>query len=186
MRSAEGPRRPWRAWITVGVLVAVLAVYFVVLGQRAVLLLRTPGVVPFLLGLGVLVLPFVGAWLVLAEVRFGIAADRLATELARDQGRHTDGIADRPTGDDEGAGGAGDRGDGGAADDDSVIRRPSGRVDRRAADTAYIRRKAEVEASPSDWRAWLRLGLAYDDAGDRRRARAAVRRAVALRRSAGV
>ena len=39
-----------------------------------------------------------------------------------------------------------------------------------------------AEASPDDWRAWLRLGLAYDMAGDRRRARAAVRRAITLSR----
>ena len=35
-------------------------------------------------------------------------------------------------------------------------------------------------ASPDDWRAWYRLGLAYDASGDRRRAREAVRRAITL------
>jgi len=37
-----------------------------------------------------------------------------------------------------------------------------------------------VEAHPDDWRAWYRLGLAYDASGDRRRARGAVRQAIQL------
>jgi Flp pilus assembly protein TadD len=37
-----------------------------------------------------------------------------------------------------------------------------------------------VEQDPASWRAWFRLGLAYDASGDRRRARGAIRRAIAL------
>jgi Flp pilus assembly protein TadD len=37
-----------------------------------------------------------------------------------------------------------------------------------------------VATAPDDWAAWFRLGLAYDDAGDRRRAREALQRAIAL------
>jgi Flp pilus assembly protein TadD len=55
---------------------------------------------------------------------------------------------------------------------------PSGRVDRAAADARFAERRAEVEAAPDDWRRWYRLALAYDDAGDRRRARAAMRTAI--------
>ena len=43
--------------------------------------------------------------------------------------------------------------------------------------------RAAVEAEPESWQAWYRLGWAYDAAGDRRRARGALRRAVALERS---
>ncbi|HEY0484998.1 MAG TPA: hypothetical protein VGD72_01955 [Mycobacteriales bacterium] len=146
--------RPWRLWATVAVLVAVLGVYFVLLGERGVLMLRAPELLAKLLGAGLLVLPFLGAWLVFAELRFGVAADRLSSSLEPAPG-----------------------------DDDDVPRLPSGRVDRKAATTAFERRRAEVEAAPGDWQTWYRLGLAYDDAGDRRRARAAVRRAVALHRS---
>jgi len=39
---------------------------------------------------------------------------------------------------------------------------------------------AALQANPESWQAWLRLGLAYDACGDRRRARWAVRRAIAL------
>jgi Flp pilus assembly protein TadD len=40
--------------------------------------------------------------------------------------------------------------------------------------------RAAVEESPGDWKAWYRLGLAYDGAGDRRRAREAIREAIRL------
>jgi cytochrome c-type biogenesis protein CcmH/NrfG len=63
---------------------------------------------------------------------------------------------------------------------DDLPRRPSGRVDRAAADAVFDRYRDETLADPDEWRAWLRLGLAYDASGDRRRARAAVRRAISL------
>lgn len=59
-------------------------------------------------------------------------------------------------------------------------RLPSGRVERSAADTAFGRYQAEAEAAPERWESWYRLGLAYDACGDRRRARGAIRRAIAL------
>ena len=56
-------------------------------------------------------------------------------------------------------------------------------VDRAAADEVFPRYRAETEANPEAWWAWLRLALAYDASGDRRRARSATRRAIALERS---
>ncbi|MFC0675529.1 hypothetical protein [Brachybacterium hainanense] len=44
-------------------------------------------------------------------------------------------------------------------------------------------REAEAAGGAADWRAWFRLGLAYDAMRDRRQARAAVRRAIALERA---
>ena len=63
---------------------------------------------------------------------------------------------------------------------DEVTVRPSGRVDRDDADAVFPAYRAEVEQHPDDWRAWYRLGVAYDAAGDRRRARSAVRSAIRL------
>ncbi|HEU5267545.1 MAG TPA: hypothetical protein VFU35_12640, partial [Jatrophihabitans sp.] len=63
-------------------------------------------------------------------------------------------------------------------DAEPVPRTAAGRVDRVAADAAFVRRRAAVEAAPDDWRRWYRLAQAYDDAGDRRRARAAMRTAI--------
>ncbi|MGE5764633.1 MAG: hypothetical protein ACM3ZF_12365 [Mycobacterium leprae] len=134
-------------------LTAVLVFYLGVVAQRGWGLLRSGSVVGALLGVGVLVLPVVGLWLLVAELRFGAATARLARELP-DQ----------------------------APED--LPRTPSGRVDPRAADRLFERRRAEVAAAPQDWRAWFRLALAYDAARDRRRARAAMRRAIALHRTA--
>jgi Flp pilus assembly protein TadD len=58
--------------------------------------------------------------------------------------------------------------------------RPSGRIVREDGDAVFPSYRADVEADPGDWRAWYRLGLAYDASGDRRRAREAVRTAIRL------
>jgi hypothetical protein len=144
--------RAWRVRATVAVLVAVLLVYFVLTAQRAWTLLTSGSAVLALLGVGVLLLPVVGAVLVAAELRFGLATQRLGERLAAEGGLPVDDLP----------------------------RRPSGRVERDAADAVFARRRAEVEAAPDDWRNWFRLGVAYDDAGDRRRAREAMRKAIAL------
>jgi Flp pilus assembly protein TadD len=133
-------------------LVGVLVVYLVLVGWRGVLLVRTGGPVAVTLGLAVLVLPAVAAVVVAREVRFGVATQRMAREL--------DAAGGLPV--------------------DDLPRRPSGRVVREAADASFAGRRAEVEAAPEDWRAWYRLAVAYDDAGDRRRARDAMRYAARL------
>jgi Flp pilus assembly protein TadD len=51
-------------------------------------------------------------------------------------------------------------------------------VEPEAADVRFAERQREVEADPDDWAAWFRLAVAYDDAGDRRRARSAMRSAI--------
>ena len=59
-------------------------------------------------------------------------------------------------------------------------RRPSGRTERGAADAWFAECQAALEAEPDDWRRWYRLAEAYDLAGDRRRARATMRRAIEM------
>jgi hypothetical protein len=59
-------------------------------------------------------------------------------------------------------------------------RTPSGRIDRSAAHALFERCRHEAQAAPEDWRAWFRLAEAYDFAGDRKRARAAMRTAIEL------
>lgn len=134
------------------VLVAVLVVYLVLVGYRGVLLVASGDPLPVVLGVGVLLLPVVGAYAVWREVRFGFATQRLAREL--------DAAGRWPR--------------------ERLPTMPSGRPDRDAADALFEVRREEVEAAPEDWQAWFRLALAYDDARDRRRARAAMRRAIAL------
>lgn len=151
----EPPPGRWRAArpkLTVVVLVGVLAVYLLLALDRAVILIGTGDGVLVALGIGMLVLPALGGWLVWLEIRFGRSAERLAVELAAEGGLPVDDLP----------------------------RRPSGRAVRSAADARFMLRRDEVEEEPGDWRRWFRLSLAYDDAGDRRRARAALRRAIAL------
>jgi hypothetical protein len=148
-------RSAWQAAkpkVIVAGLVAVLAVYLALALNRAVLLLRTGDAVLIGLGVCMLLLPALGGWLIWLELRFGRAAERLADELAAEGGLPVDDLP----------------------------RRPSGRVVREAADERFAQRQAELEEDPDDWRRWFWLSLAYDDAGDRRRARAALRRAIAL------
>src|SRR5699024_702881 len=62
--------------------------------------------------------------------------------------------------------------------------RVRGRIDREAADEAFEAYRNETQADPDNWRSWYRLGLAYDAAGDRKRARAALRDAITIYRGA--
>ncbi len=141
-----------RTLAVIAVLLVTLLVYAVLIGFRAVVLLQSGTVVGVLLGLAVLVVPFLGVFLVLRELKFGRQCERMAAELEAEQGLPVDDLP----------------------------RRPSGRVDRTAADAHFQQMKAEAEAAPEDWRTWFRLALAYDAAGDRTRGRAAARHAVAL------
>ena len=70
--------------------------------------------------------------------------------------------------------------DGMELDTSALPRRPSGRIQRDAADALFAAVRAEVEDDPDDWRRWYRLARAYDYAEDRRRAREAMKTAVTL------
>ncbi|HTI24072.1 MAG TPA: tetratricopeptide repeat protein [Kutzneria sp.] len=142
-----------KALWTAIILTAALVVYLVLLADRAVLLIQAGGVVGIGLGVAVLVLPLIGVWFVVVQWRNGIKINALARRLEAE---------------------------GGLPDVSGLPRRPSGRVDRAAADEWFAQRKVEVEESPEDWRAWFRLAHAYDVAGDRGRAREAMRKAVEL------
>ena len=141
-----------RTRLTIGVVVLVVVFYAGTIGFRGVLLLGSGSAVGVLLGVALLVVPVLGVGLVLREVQFGRETARLARDLEAD----------------------------GGPPPDDLPRRPSGRVDRAAADAVFEERRRETEQHPDDWRTWFRLALAYDAAGDRTRARAAVRHAIAL------
>ena len=150
-QGERGGRRRSNPLVVVIVLVAALAVYFVLIGYRGLYLLGQDRWVLRLLGAAVLVLPLIGIWVVVAELRFGLASQRLAERL----------IAE-----------------GESAQPPELPRLPSGRPDRSAADALFAAQRELVEAAPDDWRGWFRLAQIYDLAGDRRRARAALRTAI--------
>lgn len=136
------------AWI----LAAAVAVYLVFTAARAWVLIASGDPVPVLLGLSVIVIPLIGAWVLWRELAFGLHTQRLGRELG---------------------------GQGGLPVDD-LPRTPSGRIEREAADERFTEYEQQVQESPDDWRVWYRLAIGYDDARDRKRARAAMRRAIAL------
>ncbi len=133
------------------VIAVVFVAYAVLLGWRGVLLIGTGDPVAIGLGIAVLVIPLLGIYLVWRELQFGRRTEALAGELETDGGLPVDDLP----------------------------RRPSGRIDRAAADAAFLKYQEEAEAAPDDWRVWFRLSTAYDAAGDRKRARATMRTAIA-------
>lgn len=142
-----------RTKVTVALLTLALVAYFFLLGGRAVVLIQSGGAAGIALGIGVLLLPIIGVVLVFWELRFGWQTQRLARQLA-DQDLLPD-VSDLPV-------------------------RPSGRVERDAADAYFFTVQERVEAAPDDWRGWYTLAHAYDLAGDRKRARSAMRHAIEL------
>ena len=63
---------------------------------------------------------------------------------------------------------------------DDLPRTPGGKIIREAADEEFVKYQAEAEAAPDDWRSWFRLSCAYDASGDRKRARATMRKSISL------
>lgn len=136
-----------RTWALV--LVVAVVAYLLLAGARGVALITSGEVVPVVLGIAVLVIPFIGAWVVWREISFGYAMQRMGRQLVAE--------GDLPV--------------------DDFERTPSGRMVREEAERFFAAERERVEAQPDDWRSWYRLGLAYDAARDRRRAREAMRRA---------
>ena len=142
-----------RVQLLIGFFCLALIFYFAMLTRTAVALIRSGTPAAVALGIGVLILPVVGAWVMVATLRAGLAHQRLA-RLAAEDGMELD-VTDLP-------------------------RMPSGRIQREAADEMFATVRAELDADPDNWLRWYRLARAYDYAGDRSRARETMRRAVEL------
>lgn len=107
------------------------------------------------LGFAVVAIVIFGIWALIREIRFGASTEKLARILETE----------------------------GKLPEDNLPR-VRGRIDRDAADQEFESYRVETEADPGNWRSWYRLGLAYDAAGDRKRARAALRDAINMYHSA--
>jgi hypothetical protein len=136
------------------VMAALLLLYLVFTIQYALRLVLDPQPIAKAMGVALFVLPLIGIWVLAVELLFAVRADRLIARLASE----------------------------GKLPLDDLPKLPSGRPDPVEADKRFPEYQAAVEAAPENWRAWFRLGLAYDASGDRRRARWATRRAIALSR----
>ncbi|MFT4157897.1 MAG: hypothetical protein QM630_08235 [Microbacterium sp.] len=141
--------------IGVGVMAVCLALYIVVVGQRAIIMLTTGEPIAILIGAALIVMPIIGAWALYREIRFGFSADRL--------GRTLDAEGGMPEAEGE--------------------LTASGRIVQADVEPMVAKYTAAVEAAPADWRARYRLGVVQDAAGRRRDARASIREAIRLERT---
>ena len=148
-----GTSRSPRIQLTIAFMCAALLVYLVLLGRTAVLMISSGRAVAVVLGVALLILPAIGLWAMIATLRAGFTHQKLARLVVED---------------------------GMELDVSALPRRPSGRIERDAADALFDTVRAELDNDPDDWRRWYRLARAYDYAGNRGRAREAMRKAVEL------
>lgn len=142
-----------RVKVLIAFMCVALLMYLAFLGRIAVLLIASGSVAAIGMGLALLIMPFLGLWAMIATLRDGFAHQKLSRLIAEDDME---------------------------LDAGALPRRPSGRIERDAADALFHTVRAELDADPDNWRRWYRLARAYEFAGDRRRAREAMKTAVAL------
>jgi hypothetical protein len=130
-----------------------LMLYLILLGRTAVILIGSDRIAAIGLGIALLILPALGLWAMFGTLRTGFAHQRLARLIAAE---------------------------GMELDVSALPRRRSGRIERGAADALFDTVRHELGDDPDDWRRWYRLARAYDYAGDRRRAREVMKKAVVL------
>ena len=134
------------------ILIAVGAIaYMLLMGWQGLRFIASGDPLAMAMGFAVLVLPLLGLWMVWRELQFAGQVEKMADRLAS-----------------------------AAALPPDLPRTPAGRVQPEAAAEEFTTAVAEVAVAPRDPAAWFRLSLAYDAGRDRKRARAAMRYAVAL------
>jgi hypothetical protein len=131
-------------------------VYLFLMTNQAITLILVDNPIAKTMGFALFGLPAVGVWALIRELVFGIQVEKLA-KVVRDT--DTWPLFD-------------------------LELRPSGRPVRASAAKVFEEFAAKAQQSPDDWHSWFNLSLAYDAAGDGRRARASMRKAVALAKPA--
>jgi len=132
------------------VMSVLLGIYIAFTINYAITCIMAPQPLAQIIGWALLFLPLLAIWWLIYEFTFIARGQRLLRRLREEGGLPVDDLP----------------------------RLPSGRVDRSAAQADFDRYRAEVEADDASWRAWVRLALAYDVAGDKPRARWAMRSAI--------
>ena len=156
MTGSGTPGRSLRIQLTIAFMCLAMLVYLLLLGRAAIVMIGSGRAVAVALGSALLILPAIGLWAMIATLRAGFVHQKLA-RLAAEDGMELDVSA--------------------------LPRRPSGRIERDAADALFDTIRAELRSDPDDWRRWYRLARAYDYAGDRGRAREAMKQALELHRA---
>jgi hypothetical protein len=131
---------------------AITLIYVVLMANQAITLIQIDDAIAKTMGFALFGLPAVGVWAIIRELMFGLQVESLSKRVREENAW--------PLFD--------------------LELRPSGRAVRASAEKVFAEYASRTEKSPDDWHSWFNLSLAYDAAGDSRRARAAMRRAVTL------
>lgn len=134
------------------VMSALVILYLALMGQQGYYFLIQDNWVPKSMGVFILILPIFGFWGIFRELRFGLAIERLGKQLEAEDGwpRFKFGFL------------------------------PSGRANKNEALLEFPEYQEKVEKDQENWRSWFALGLIYDACGNRKLARKAMRKAIAL------
>jgi tetratricopeptide (TPR) repeat protein len=136
------------------VMSALVLMYLVLVADRSFALVGSGEPIGIAIGSLILFLPAVAFWGIYMELRFGLRIEKLGEELKKQN----------------------------AWPQFPFELKPSGRPTKESAQEVFEQFRQDVEADQNNWKAWFALGLAYDAAGDRSRARKAMRQAIALTR----
>ena len=120
---------------------------------RAWIVFQEGSIVGTVFALAIAIIPVIGVLLVIREIRFGMVMQTMGRQLAREGGLPLDNLP----------------------------REPSGRIQLSAAQARF--EEVSASANLDNWRDWYLIGIAYEDARDRKRARAAMRTAEKLFRA---
>jgi hypothetical protein len=134
---------------------AITAIYLYLMTNQAVSLINLTSPIAKTMGFALFGLPVVGVWALVRELIFGAQTEALVKQVQAEDAW--------PLFDFE--------------------LRPSGRPVRADAQRVFAQFATAAEAAPEDWHSWFNLSLAYDAAGDSRRARASMRKAISLKKA---
>lgn len=145
--------RSLRIQLLIGFMCVALVLYFFLLGRIAWAFVTSGEPAAIGLGLALMIMPLIGVWVMVSTLRAGFTHQRLGG-IVKDEGMELDVS--------------------------SLPRMASGRIERGAADALFATVRDELANDPDNWRCWYRLARAYDYAGDRSRAREAMKKAVEM------
>ena len=134
-----------------GALYAAMLAYYFLIAWRGFYLIMEDRWLLKALGIAVVMVPAVGVMVVMRELRFDVACQLLLLSV-----RRTEGPVELP----------------------ALPTLAAGPTDRRVLDAWLEQHRDAARQAPQDWRCWFRLGHAYHLAGDRKRAREALRTAI--------
>jgi tetratricopeptide (TPR) repeat protein len=124
----------------------------VLVAERSIALIGSGESIGVAIGSLMILLPAVAFWGIFMELRFGLRIEKLGEILKKEN----------------------------AWPQFPFELRPSGRPTKDSAQEVFEQFRQNVQSDEGNWKAWFALGLAYDAAGDRPRARKAMRQAISL------